>query len=198
MKIVLHACCGPCSTIPIDDFLKEGHEIVVYYANSNIQPESEYIRRRDTIAAYAREKNIEFVEGIYNPNLWFDAIGQNTKYSVDRCRACYALRFKECAEYAAKNDACAIASSLTISPYQFTDVINEELKRACEIYGIKAIESDYRSRYEDSVKMSREAGMYRQNYCGCIYSLVEATEQRIQRRRERKLAKERTKLANQQ
>jgi predicted adenine nucleotide alpha hydrolase (AANH) superfamily ATPase len=195
VKIILHACCGPCSTVPIRDLGEQGHQIIVFYSNSNIHPEAEYIRRRDTCAKYAREMGLEFVEGTYNPNDWVNAIGDCRKYGVERCRRCYRMRFQEPAEYAAEVGADAIASSLTISPYQFTSAINEELSSAAKAHGVLAIESDYRSEYRDSVVLSREAGMYRQNFCGCMYSQVEAQEMRDAARAERRARREVRRLA---
>ncbi len=189
MKIVLHACCGPCSTVPLSDYLEEGHEVCIYFANSNIHPESEYLRRRDTIARFAEEIGVEFVEGPYSINRWMDAIGECRGYGVERCSRCYRLRFEETAEFAEGRGADAMATSLTISPYQFADAINVELIKAAEGHGLAALTADYRQRYSESVQRSRDAGMYRQNYCGCMYSLVEAQEQRNEARAARKAAK---------
>ena len=195
MKIVLHACCGPCSTVPLKLMAEQGHEVCIFYSNSNIHPEAEYLRRRDTIAAYAAELGIELVEGSYDPNAWIEAIGRHREYGVERCRRCYRQRFAEPAAYAAEIGADAIASSLTISPYQFTAAINEELAAAAEAHGIAAIESDYRGQYHDSVVLSRAAGMYRQNFCGCMFSQVEAQEQRDSARERRRQAKATRRLA---
>ncbi len=178
MKIVLHACCGPCSTVPIKEFLEQGHQLEIFFSNSNIHPWAEYVLRRDTAAQYAKSLNIPFIEGTYNPKNWFLAVGDCRTYSKKRCSQCYKMRFLEPAQYAKETGADAIASSLTISPYQFTDEINFRLKEAASEYGVAAIESDFREQYKDSVEMSRNANMYRQNFCGCMYSQIEAQEQR--------------------
>ncbi len=178
MKIVLHACCGPCSTVPIKEFLEQGHQLEIFFSNSNIHPWAEYVLRRDTAAQYAKSLNIPFIEGTYNPKNWFLAVGDCRTYSKKRCSQCYKMRFLEPAQYAKETGADAIASSLTISPYQFTDEINFRLKEAASKYGVAAIESDFREQYKDSVEMSRNANMYRQNFCGCMYSQIEAQEQR--------------------
>lgn len=178
LKIVLHVCCGPCSTVPIEEFAEQGHELEIFYSNSNIHPWAEYVLRRDTAAAYAKQMGIPFVEGTYNPKDWFEAVGSCREYGVERCSQCYRMRFADPAAYAQETGADAVASSLTISPYQFTDAINRELSAAAREHGVLAVESDFRARYRDSVEMSRKAGMYRQNYCGCMYSQVEAQGQR--------------------
>lgn len=195
MKILLHVCCGPCSTVPIEEFTSEGHELSIFYSNSNIHPKAEYVLRRDTAAAYAEEKGLAFYEGVYDPNRWIDAVGDCREHCVERCSRCYRMRLNETAEFAVEMGADAIASSLTISPYQYTNAINRELKAAAEKVGIQAIESDYRSRYHDSVVLSRKAGMYRQNFCGCMYSQVEAQEQRDAVRAQRAIERARRRLA---
>ncbi len=191
MKIVLHVCCGPCSTVPIEEFREQGHELGIFFSNSNIHPWAEYVLRRDTAAEYARELGIPFIEGTYEPKDWFAAVGDCRKFGVERCSRCYKMRFAEPAQYAAETGADAIASSLTISPYQFTNAINRELRLAADEHGVQAVESDFKSRYHDSVKMSRDAGMYRQNFCGCMYSQVEAQEQREAAKAARKAERER-------
>ena len=195
MKIILHACCGPCSTVPLRLFAGQGHELEIYYANSNIHPRSEYELRRDTIAAYAADRGIPFAEGEYEPDRWLEAIGEHRAYGIERCRRCYRMRLEETARHAAEVGADAIASSLTISPYQFTAAINEELVSAAEAAGVEAIESDFRDRYQDSVVYSREAGMYRQNFCGCMFSQVEAAEHRARARAERRLLRAKRRIA---
>ena len=195
MKIILHACCGPCSTVPLRLLTEQGHELEIFYANSNIHPRAEYGLRRDTIAAYAAEQGVPFAEGVYEPDRWLEAIGEHREYGIERCRRCYRMRLEETARYAAEVGADAIASSLTISPYQFTAAINEELAAAATAVGIEAIEMDLRDKYHDSVVYSREAGMYRQNYCGCMFSQVEAAEHRERAREKRKLLRAKRRIA---
>ncbi len=195
MKIVLHACCGPCSTVPLKLLREQGHELCVFFSNSNIQPEAEYIRRRDVAAKYASELGVEFIEGTYDPNDWIRAVGDHRAYGVERCSHCYRMRFAEPAAYAREIGADALATSLTISPYQFTNAINAELKKAADLNGVAALESDYRSQYRLSVELSRAAGMYRQNFCGCMYSQVEAQEQRDAAKLKRERAKAKRRLA---
>ena len=189
MKVALHACCGPCSTVALRELSQQGHETAIFFSNSNIHPESEYLRRLETIEAYADALGISLTADEYAPNRWIDAIGECKEHTPERCRRCYRLRFERTASFAAENGFEAIATSLSVSPYQFTDVINEELEAAAQRHGLVALPADYREMYQDSVDMSREANMYRQNYCGCMYSMVEAAEERAERRRARKAAK---------
>lgn len=106
-----------------------------------------------------------------------------------RCRACYRLRFEEAARYAREHGFSALGTTLSVSPYQYTRIIREELERACAREGIQARFDDYRPYYDEATRRSREGGMYRQNYCGCRFSDAEAAAEREQRRAERQAAR---------
>ena len=107
-----------------------------------------------------------------------------------RCRACYRLRFEEAAHYAREHGFAALGTTLSVSPYQYTRIIREELERACAREGIKACFADYRPFYDEATRRSREGGMYRQNYCGCRFSDAEAAAEREERRAARRAARE--------
>ena len=107
-----------------------------------------------------------------------------------RCRACYRLRFEEAARYAREHGFAALGTTLSVSPYQYTRIIREELERACSREGIKAHFADYRPFYDEATRRSREGGMYRQNYCGCRFSDAEAAAEREERRAARRAARE--------
>lgn len=216
-KLLLHACCGPCSLEPVRSLRARGIEPCIYYANSNIHPAGEYARRRDTIAQWARAEGLRLTEGPYDPAGWEEATGRvgeaaRERYGViakgapcaedagtwakaaqarmARCRACYRLRFEESARFAAQNGFDALGTTLSVSPYQYTEVIREELERACGRAGIEARFEDYRPLYDEATRRSREAGMYRQNFCGCRLSDEEARFERELRRAQRKEAQE--------
>lgn len=106
-----------------------------------------------------------------------------------RCRACYRLRFEEAARYAREHGFAAVGTTLSVSPYQYTRIIREELERACEREGVEARFADYRPYYDEATRRSREGGMYRQNYCGCRFSDAEAAAERDQRRAARRAAR---------
>lgn len=103
-----------------------------------------------------------------------------------RCRACYRMRFEETARYAAEHGFAAIGTTLSVSPYQYTGIIQEELERAAAKAGVEARFVDYRPYYDNATQRSREAGMYRQNYCACRFSEEEARLEREERKRARK------------
>ena len=188
MKLLLHACCGPCSLEPLRLLQEDGHLITIAYMNSNIHPREEYDHRFETMLAYAREHSIEVVEGPYDPQAWArtaGALGTDPDRRELRCRACYRLRLEEAAAWAAEHGFEGISTTLTVSPYQYVDVIAEELERAAQAHGLKAVFRDFRPRYPEATRRSKELGMYRQNYCGCVFSKIEAAEEREQRAAQR-------------
>ena len=204
MKLLLHACCGPCSLEPVRILAEAGHEITIAYLNSNIAPASEYEHRLKTLLEWAKSQNIPVIEGPYKPTTWQNSVKQTwdgtQENRADRCRACYRIRLEELARYAHEHGFEGIGTTLTVSPYQYTDIINEELERAAAPYeGLSAVFQDFREFYPQATIRSRELGMYRQNYCGCAYSDAEAAAERAERKAARKAAKakeKREKLMN--
>ncbi len=199
MKLLLHACCGPCSLEPVRLLEEAGHDITIAYMNSNIAPSDEYALRRDTLMSWAQTRNITVIEGIYSPSSWEEAVSRerdDDPRHPRRCRLCYRHRFEEVARYAHEHGFDAIGTTLSVSPYQFTNIIEEELRRAAEAYdGLEALFADYRENYPQATIRSRELGMYRQNYCGCLFSKEEAATQREERKAARKAKKAAEKAA---
>lgn len=221
-KMLLHACCGPCSLEPVRILRSEGVEPVVFYANSNIHPADEYARRLATLRAWAANERLEVAEGAYDAEKWEAVVGRvgdaaEAKFGVivneegdakednleednapsetraareTRCRACYRLRFEEATRYAREHGFSVVGTTLSVSPYQYTRIIREELERACAHEGVEARFEDYRPFYDEATRRSREGGMYRQNYCGCRFSDAEAAAERNQRKTARRAARE--------
>lgn len=206
--------------MPTRLLLEEGHDIDVFYANSNIAPRAEYDKRLAELRRYARTQGFDVIEGTYDPGAWEDAVAtigeairdyspalgskhagpdgpapQSVAELLDderrreRCRACYRLRLEETATHAARNGYDGLATTLAVSPYQFTDVIREETERAAAGAGIAAHFRDYRPYYDEATRISRELGMYRQNYCGCRFSAKEGEATRAFIKQQRKAAK---------
>lgn len=234
MKLLLHACCGPCSLEPVRLLQAAGHDITIAYMNSNIAPADEYQHRLSTLLEWARSQGIPVIEGPYEPDRWQEAVraswhpdparlvadsagdasrdadaafntgidpefdpARDPKFAHlysdrdNRCRACYRLRLEELARYAHEHGFDAIGTTLSVSPYQYTSIIQEELERAAAHYdGLAALFEDFRPYYPNATKRSRDLGMYRQNYCGCAYSNKEAAAERAARKAARKKKKE--------
>jgi predicted adenine nucleotide alpha hydrolase (AANH) superfamily ATPase len=180
---MLHACCGPCLLEPLDALAAE-HAVRVVYANPNIHPREEYERRRDTLLAYTDRRGIEVDEAPYDPRAWDAAVRGLEDRPAERCRACFRLRLGLAAEHAAESGYDAVATTLTVSPYQDPDAIREAGEGACAEAGVVFLVTDFRDRYPEATRRSRELGMYRQDFCGCRYSEEEAVQEREARRSE--------------
>lgn len=183
MKVLLHACCGPCLLEPYDALAAE-HDVTVLYANPNIHPAEEYARRRDTLLGYAGDADIGVLEVPYEPELW-----RNATAGLDRparCHACYRLRIGLTAEAAARGGYDAVATTLTVSPYQDPEAIRTTGEEVCAAHGVRFLVTDFRERYPQATRRSRELGMYRQIYCGCEPSIGEAEADRAARREARR------------
>ncbi|MDO8964873.1 MAG: epoxyqueuosine reductase QueH [Coriobacteriia bacterium] len=184
MRLILHACCGPCLLEPYDALAAE-HDVRVVYANPNIHPREEYERRRDTLLSWAGERGIDVYEQAYEPGVWDAAVAGHEGDPERRCRACFRHRIGLAAARAAAEGFDAVATTLTVSPYQDPDAIREAGQAACAEHGVAFLVTDFRDRYTEATRRSRELGMYRQNYCGCRYSDDEARGERERRRTER-------------
>lgn len=178
-RTLLHACCGPCSLEPTRILKDEGVDFAIHYANSNIFPPEEHAQRLDTLKEHVTDaEGIDLLESAYDTAAWEREVAPHGTDREARCRACYRLRFEETAQTAKEQGFGAISTTLTISPYQFTDIILEELEAAAARHGLEADARDYRDRYREATRRSREMGMYRQNYCGCRFSIAEAEAER--------------------
>lgn len=189
MKLALHACCAPCLLEPYDALAPDAERTVVVYANPNIHPVEEYEHRRDTLLAYAAKAGIEVVELPYEPDEWHELVGVHGEDRESRCRACYRLRLSKTAAWAAENGFDALATTLSVSPYQDAEVLAEKAERVARDAGLAYVGRDFRDRYREATARSRELGMYRQNYCGCVYSEAEARRDREAARAARAAAK---------
>lgn len=177
-RLLLHSCCAPCSSYCME-YLREYFRLTVFYYNPNITGQEEYQKRLEEekrlIEAYnAKGDKIEILEGDYEPQLFFDmARGlENCPEGGERCFRCYELRLRKTAELAAKEGFDYFTTTLTISPLKNAAKLNEIGERLSAEYGIPWLPSDFKKRggYQRSIELSKEYGLYRQNYCGCIYS----------------------------
>jgi epoxyqueuosine reductase len=190
-RLLLHACCGPCLLEPLDELASQADHAAVVFANPNIHPAEEYEHRRDTLIDYAGTVGVDVIELPYDREAWDEAVGPFAEQGARRCEACYRLRLGMAATYAAEHGYDALATTLSVSPYQDHDSIRREGERAAAAAGVTWVDRDFRERYPIATKRSRELGMYRQNYCGCVFSQAEAREQREARREARAAEKAR-------
>lgn len=195
-NLLLHACCGPCSTEPTRLLSERGIAFTIFYSNSNIDDAEEYEMRLRTIAEWSKTHDHALIEGEYDPISWNDKVGcigecePGSREHEARCRACYRYRFNESAAYAAAHGFDSLGTTLSVSPYQYTYAIEEELRRACAKYDIDCFFEDYSPYYRNTIQRSKEEGLYRQDFCGCHLSKKEAYEEREKRRKIREQVKE--------
>lgn len=181
-SLLLHSCCAPCSCAVIE-YLIEYFDITIYFYNPNITFEEEYIKRLEEQKEYLKAKNydIKVIEGDYNPkNDFFTKIKglEKEKEGGTRCFKCYNLRLEDTAKKAAQDNYDYFSTVLSISPMKNSQWINEIGNELSEKYNVKFLNGDFKkkSRYLQSINISKEYNLYRQDYCGCIFSKVEREE----------------------
>ncbi len=174
MRILLHICCAPDATTAYKR-LSDDHEVVGYFYNPNIHPRQEYEKRKESLEKLSKAWKFEVIYPDYDPAPWFRSVKglENLPEGSMRCRACMGLRLLNTAKEAKKRNFDAFATSLTTSPHKNVDFINDIGLRIANHVGIKYIPSVFRKKdgFLESVRYSHELDLYRQNYCGCIFSL---------------------------
>ncbi len=188
MRLLLHACCGPCSLEPVRLLTAAGHDVTIANINPNIQPRAERIKRAETLADAMAAQGVEVIQVDMDPAIWERSVAPLGMSDDRRCRACYAVRFEEAARIAGEKDA-ALSTTLSVSPYQDTEGISLTLRNAGSHADVDVLDLDLRPWYEEATRISREDGLYRQNSCGCRYSAARSVMDRARFRDERKQQK---------
>jgi predicted adenine nucleotide alpha hydrolase (AANH) superfamily ATPase len=171
LKLLMHMCCAPCSTYPLEVLSAEGHDLEGLFFNPNIHPIEEFKRRRENVEKFAAIKGLKVhLEDDFRQELWESFKDGNEK----RCMMCYATRLERAAVFASQNGYDAFTTSLLVSPYQKHDHIKEIGTRFAEKYKIPFYYIDFRPGFRQGQKMAKDMGLYRQKYCGCIISLNES------------------------
>jgi predicted adenine nucleotide alpha hydrolase (AANH) superfamily ATPase len=175
-RLLLHSCCGPCSSYVIS-YLIDYFDITVLYYNPNIEPKEEYEKRK--------KEQIRLINELNNPNLNIMDIDydnstyrsfveghESDKEGGERCHLCYELRLRKTAEIAKQNNYDYFCTTLTVSPYKNSQIINKLGESISKEYNIKWLYSDFKKKdgYKKSIELSKEYNLYRQNYCGCLFS----------------------------
>lgn len=166
-NILLHVCCAPCATAVVEMLREEGFGIRGYFYNPSIHPWKELMRRIEALEAWAPAAEFPVdVETGY-------PLEENVRMLLDaenRCSACFCDRMMRTAEKAADLGIGCFTTTLTVSPYQNQELIREAALKAAEAFGVEYLHFDFRERYRRSIELSREANLYRQPYCGCVFS----------------------------
>lgn len=176
-KLLLHACCAPCSSYVLE-YLNVYFDITLFFYNPNIAPESEYSFRAEELRRLADEMPIERKPEIvvcdYDSEPFYNMAKdlENLPEGGNRCFLCYELRLKRAAEYAKNNGYDYFCTTLSISPYKNAEKLNEIGESLSKEYGVKYLFSDFKKKngYKRSIELSKEYNLYRQNYCGCEFS----------------------------
>ena len=177
-KLLLHSCCAPCSSYTLE-YLSQYFEITVFYYNPNIFPEEEYYKRVEEqqrfIGQLPTKYPVHFVEGDYDTKRFYEmARGlEHVPEGGERCFKCYELRLREAAKLAKDGGYDYFATTLTISPLKNAEKLNEIGQQLAAEYGVAHLPSDFKKRngYKRSTELSAQYGLYRQEYCGCVYSM---------------------------
>lgn len=186
-SLLLHSCCAPCSSYVLE-YLSEFFSITVFYYNPNIYPDEEYETRVQEQKEFIREINdrketkhsIAFIEGDFDKVRFYQTVKgmEKEKEGGRRCFACYELRLREAAIMAKEGGFDYFTTTLSISPYKNAAKLNEIGKQLEEQYNTAYLYSDFKKKngYKRSIDLSKEYQLYRQDYCGCIYSKMEREE----------------------
>ena len=182
-RLLLHSCCAPCSSYVLE-YLSQYFEVTVFYYNPNIYPESEYTKRvleqQKLISEMRFKYPVTFIAGNYDSEKFYNmARGlENVKEGGERCFKCYELRLREAAKIAKNGEYDFFTTTLSISPLKNAQKLNEIGMLLAEEYGIEYLLSDFKKKngYKRSVELSEEYGLYRQDYCGCVFSMKERKE----------------------
>lgn len=171
--LLLHSCCGPCSSACIER-LKDYFKITVIYYNPNIEPLSEYEHRKSEQMRLLKELDIAFLDCDYDNEVFRD-LTKNLSLEPEggkRCAVCFGIRLKHTAVVAKENNFDYFGTTLTVSPHKNSQLINKIGEKIGEKIGIKFLYSDFKKKdgYKRSIELSKEYNLYRQNYCGCLYS----------------------------
>ncbi len=176
-NLLLHACCAPCSSYVLE-YLTDFFDISLLYYNPNIFPESEYLKRVEQVKKLLSEmplkSSVRLVEGRYDPKEFFELSKglETVPEGGERCFKCYRLRLEEAAREAKKGGFDYFTTTLSISPHKNADKLNEIGEELEGQYGVKYLYADFKKKngYKRSIELSRVYGLYRQDYCGCVFS----------------------------
>jgi predicted adenine nucleotide alpha hydrolase (AANH) superfamily ATPase len=168
MNILIHICCANCAIYPVRKLRASGHEVVGYFFNHNIHPYQEYRRRLQAVEQFADASDLKVA--YRDEYLLEDFLAQVATEPAGRCAYCYQSRLKEAAAYAVISGYDAFTTSLLYSRYQNHELIRKLGQELGRHYGIEFFYEDFRPGWQEGIVASKAMGLYRQQYCGCIYS----------------------------
>lgn len=182
MKILLHTCCAPCLIYPFKLLSERGYEVVPFFYNPNIHPFREYRERYFTLLEYCRENGLGLRTGPYEMEKFLTIVSEAAERlaamgiapgegtATDRCNSCYRIRLERTAAEARTLGIAEFTTTLLVSPYQDRGRIKSAGESSSILHGVQFLFEDMSSGYSEATRESRDSGMYRQSYCGCVYS----------------------------
>jgi len=177
MKLLLHTCCAPCAIYPVTRARKENFQITGFFYNPNIHPPLEFKKRKEEAEKYFKSEGIELIsyEGHFED--FFDKI-KGKEFSKDRCLLCWEMRLQKTVKEAKEKNYNAFTTTLLESPYQDHEYIKNLSLNLAKKNGIEFFYEDFREGFKFAHAEAKERGIYSQNYCGCVFSLVEREEKK--------------------
>lgn len=192
-RLLLHSCCAPCSSYVLE-YLSDFFLITVLYYNPNISQKEEYEKRiaeeQRLIAEMPTKYPVTFLAGTYEPKRFFEAVRglEQCKEGGERCEVCFRLRLTEAAKIAAEGGFDYFTTTLSISPLKNAELLNSLGREISDEYGVPYLYSDFKKKngYRRSVELSAQYKLYRQDYCGCVYSKQQREAEKLLQEEERK------------
>ena len=197
MKILMHMCCGPCSCYPTKKLRAEGYEPVGYFFNPNIHPHQEWRQRLKTARYFAEKVGIDFfADNHYGLREYLEKVFPVVEKFEDadtvqpdglhkRCVICYSWRLEQTAKFAAENNFEIFTSTLFYSIHQNHELMKNLAEQFAKKFGVKFLYEDFRVGWQEGIDISLDLGLYRQNYCGCIFSEEERFSKDIRKARKK-------------
>lgn len=183
-RLLLHICCAPDEAWVVN-ILVDQYELFCFFCNPNIQPEEEYRRRAAEAARFAAELNVSFAEDPYEPESWERAVAglEDTPEGGARCEQCFILRFRRTARFCHEMGWPKFTSVMSVSPHKHIEMLDRAAAKAAVEYGVVYESHNFKKGdgFAQSVRLSKELGLYRQDYCGCILSMRERDERNRKR-----------------
>lgn len=173
-NILVHTCCAPCAGWSLQKLVIDGFLPVSFFYNPNIHPQDEYKRRLDELVRYLDIQKYELIISEDDQKFWFDSVKghENDKEGEMRCEICFRLRLEKTAAFAQEKKYEYFTTTLTVSPHKNTKIINQIGKELQDKYGVCFLEEDFKKNdgFKKSMEIARRNNLYRQGYCGCVFS----------------------------
>jgi len=181
-QVLMHICCAPDATVPVVRLRAKGYEPVGFFYDPNIHPKAEYELRLDQARKLAAIDGFELIEGPYDPQRWFAATREFWREPEGgrRCPVCFGVLLEVAARKAAELGIAVYTTTLLISPHKDVHILEQVGREKGALYGVAFLPEPFRKKdgFRESVLLSKEYGLYRQNYCGCVYSRIESEKWR--------------------